>query len=91
VTYNFQTGNNKIKLHTEYENVTQKVLFGNAVLAALMSGRKYDVILQNGDCSGESNVRTLVFRNGSPLSNRNVVTKLNMEEIHVQVMLSDAG
>jgi hypothetical protein len=25
----------------KYENVTQKVLFGNAVFAALMSGRKY--------------------------------------------------
>jgi hypothetical protein len=37
VAYNFQTGN-KIKLLTEYEGVTQKVLFGNAVLAALMSG-----------------------------------------------------
>jgi hypothetical protein len=41
VAYNFQTGNNKIKLLTEYEGVTQNVLFGNAVLAALMSGRKY--------------------------------------------------
>jgi hypothetical protein len=46
VAYNFQTGNNKMKLLTEYESVTQKVLFGNAVLAALMSGRKYDVIPQ---------------------------------------------
>jgi hypothetical protein len=63
VAYNFQTGNNKIKLLTEYEGVTQKVLFGNAVLAALMSGRKYDVIPQNGDCSRESSVRTSVFRN----------------------------
>jgi hypothetical protein len=62
VAYNFQTGNNKIKLLTEYEGVTQKVLFGNAALAALMSGRKYDVIPQNGDCSRESNVRTSVFR-----------------------------
>jgi hypothetical protein len=41
VAYNFQTGNNKTKLLTEYEDVTQKVLFGNAVLAALMSGKKY--------------------------------------------------
>jgi hypothetical protein len=49
VAYNFQTGNNKIKLLTKYERVTQKVLFGNAVLAALMSGKKYDVIPQNGD------------------------------------------
>jgi hypothetical protein len=48
VAYNFQTGNNKIKLLTEYEDVTQEGLFGNAVLAALMSGRKYDVIPQNG-------------------------------------------
>jgi hypothetical protein len=33
----FEIGKNKIKLLTEYENVTQKVLFGFAVLAALMS------------------------------------------------------
>jgi hypothetical protein len=26
-----------------------------------MSGRKYDVIPQNGDCSRESNVRVLIF------------------------------
>jgi hypothetical protein len=63
VAYNFQTGNNNVKLLMEYEDVTQKVLFGNAVLAALMSGRKYNVIPENGDCSRESNVRTLVFRN----------------------------
>jgi hypothetical protein len=37
VAYNFQTGNNKIKLITEYEVVTRKVFFGNAVLAALMN------------------------------------------------------
>jgi hypothetical protein len=36
VAYNFQTGNNKTKLLTEYEGVTQKVLFGNAVLAVLL-------------------------------------------------------
>jgi hypothetical protein len=42
----------------EYENVTQKVLFSK-----LYSGRKYDIIPQNGDCSIESNVRTMVFRN----------------------------
>jgi hypothetical protein len=47
---------NGIKLLMEYENVTQNVLFGNAVLAALMSGRKYDVIPQNDHCSRESNV-----------------------------------
>jgi hypothetical protein len=42
VAYNFQTGNNKIKLLTEYEDTTQKVLFRNAVFAALMhfSGRR---------------------------------------------------
>jgi hypothetical protein len=31
VAYNFQTGNNEITLLKEYESVTQKVLFGNAV------------------------------------------------------------
>jgi hypothetical protein len=63
VAYNFQTENNKIKLLMEYESVTQKVLFGTAVITALMSGRKCDVIPQNGDCSRESNVCTSVFRN----------------------------
>jgi hypothetical protein len=41
VIYNFQNGNNKSKLRTEYERVTQNVLFGNAVLATMMTGRKY--------------------------------------------------
>jgi hypothetical protein len=51
VAYNFQTGNIKIKLFIDYESVTQKVLFGKAVLTALMSGINYDVISENGDCS----------------------------------------
>jgi hypothetical protein len=38
----------------EYESVPQNVLFGR-VLTALISGRKYDVMLQNGDCPRESN------------------------------------
>jgi hypothetical protein len=61
VAYNFQTGNNKIKLLTEYESVTHKLLFDNAVLAALMYGRKYNVMRQNGDCS--------VIEHGSPDNN----------------------
>jgi hypothetical protein len=65
VACNFQIGKNKIKLITEYENVTQEVLFGNAVLAALISGRKYDVISQNGECSRESNVLTWFFETKS--------------------------
>jgi len=32
VTYNFQTGNNKIKQLTEFEAVTQNVVFTNANL-----------------------------------------------------------
>jgi hypothetical protein len=82
VTCNFQTGKSKIKMLTEYENVTQRVLLGIAVLAALMSGRKCDVIIQNGDCR---------FSTKIPLPKRNVVTELNMEETHLQVMLSDVG
>jgi hypothetical protein len=39
VAYNFKTGNKKIKLFTGYESVTQKVLFGNAVLAIDEMGR----------------------------------------------------
>jgi hypothetical protein len=45
----FKSGE-KNKLLMEYESAAQKVLYCNAVLAALMSGRKYDVINQNGDC-----------------------------------------
>jgi uncharacterized protein YaiI (UPF0178 family) len=80
---------NKRKLLTEYENITKRVLFRDAVLAALMCGRKYDVTPQNGDCWRESNVRTLVFRNKVRYQKRNVVKELNMEKIHLQIMLSD--
>jgi hypothetical protein len=37
---NNQVRNNRIKLLTEYENISQEVLFGGVALAALMSGRK---------------------------------------------------
>jgi hypothetical protein len=70
---------------TEYERVTQIGIFSNALPAALMSGRKYGVVTHNGHCSRESNVRTLVFRKKSPLPKRNVVTELNMENIHLQI------
>jgi hypothetical protein len=50
VVYISQIRRNRIKLLTEYEILTQKVLFGNAVLAPLMSERKYNVIPENGDC-----------------------------------------
>jgi hypothetical protein len=47
MAYTFQVGSIKTKLPMEYENLTQRVLFSNAVLAALMSGRKYDILTQN--------------------------------------------
>jgi hypothetical protein len=56
VSCSFQTGQSRMKLLTEHENATQNGLFGNAVLIALISGRKYGVILQYGNHSGESNV-----------------------------------
>jgi hypothetical protein len=81
VAYNFQTGNNKIKLLTEYESVTRKVLIDSSVLAALVPGRKYYVIPQNGNCSRGSNERALVFRKRSPLSKCIVVTEFNMGKV----------
>jgi hypothetical protein len=69
MAYNFQNESNKIKLLTEYERLNQKVIFNNALLTALMSERKYDVIYQNDDCSRESNVRILVFRNSVQYQN----------------------
>jgi hypothetical protein len=62
MSYNFQTGENKINLLMEYKNLAQNVLFDD-VLAALIYGRKYDIIPRNGDCSRESNVRSMVFLN----------------------------
>jgi hypothetical protein len=55
-------GNNKIKPLTEYEDMTQKVLFGNAVLAALMSRRKYEVIPQIGDVVTELSMEKIHFQ-----------------------------
>jgi hypothetical protein len=84
VVYNFQTVNNKIKLRMKYERVIQTGLFGNAVLAALMSVRKLDVIPQNDDCSKESDVRPLVFGN-------KVRYGTQPGKFHLQIMLSDVG
>jgi hypothetical protein len=63
----------------EYDSVTQKVVFGNAVLAALISGRIYDVIPQN--------VRALVFRNKVRYQNATSVTDLTVEKIRLQLIL----
>jgi hypothetical protein len=54
MAYKFKSEKNKTSLLKEYESVTQKVLFGNTVLAALIYRGIYDVILQNGDCSREA-------------------------------------
>jgi hypothetical protein len=75
VAYNFQTGKKKIKLFMEYESVTQNILFAKTVLAALISGRKYDAITQHGDCG---------FSKQSLLLKRNFVTELNMEKITIR-------
>jgi hypothetical protein len=61
----------------EYEIQTQKVLFDDAELAALMSGIKYDVIFQN------------CFSKQNPLLKCNVVTDFNMEKILLQITLSN--
>jgi hypothetical protein len=61
-----------------------KILLGTAVLAALMSGKKYDVIPQNGDCSRESNVLTLIIKRQRRY--RNCYGKF-----HLQIMLPDVG
>jgi hypothetical protein len=63
MAYNFQIGNNKLELLKEYGSVTEKVLFNNAVFATLMPGINHDVITRNGDCSIESNLSALVYRN----------------------------
>jgi hypothetical protein len=84
----FQTRNNKIKLLMEYESVTQNVLFGNAILAALMSGRTYVVIPLKWRLFKRKQCVYLGFLKQSLLSKLNVVTELNMEKIHLQMMLT---
>jgi hypothetical protein len=64
----------------EYQNVTQKVLFGNNVFNAAMFGRKHDAIPQNGDCSSESNARTFVFRNKVHYKNATLQNSLPSEK-----------
>jgi hypothetical protein len=61
---------------TEYENLTQKVLFGNAILAALMSERKYYVIPQYLFCGFR-------FENYGPRKHDN-----NLESLRVDVVCS---
>jgi hypothetical protein len=90
LAYNFQNLKIRIKLLKEYESIAQRVPFGNVIFATLMSGKKYDVIIQNGGCSRENNVRTFVSKQTS-LSKFNPVTEFKMEKIHVQLKLSDAG
>jgi dynactin complex subunit len=52
-----------------------------------MSGRKYDIRSQNGDCPRESNVRTSVSETKF-LSKGQVVTKLNMEKIYLRQLFN---
>jgi hypothetical protein len=85
MAHNYQTGWNKMKLFMEYEIVAQNVLYDNVLLAALMSGRKYNVIPESGDCSKESNARILIFRSRVRYQNS---TSL---QIHFQIMRSDVG
>jgi len=47
VAYNFQTGDNKIKLLTEYEDVTQKVLFGDVVTELSMEKIHLQIMLSD--------------------------------------------
>jgi hypothetical protein len=96
MVYNFEISKNQIKLLMKYENITQRVfLLGNVVLTAFMSGREHDVISQHGDCSRESPVCVLacasVFRNKVRYQIVASLAELNMEKIHLQIMLSDAG
>jgi hypothetical protein len=46
VAYNFKTGNNKIKLLKEYENIL-KMFYLETLYWPLMPVRKYDAIPQN--------------------------------------------
>jgi hypothetical protein len=64
-----------MKLLTEYENETQKVVFYIAVLAVLMSGNY--VIHKNGDYLREINLCILVFRNKVRYQNATSFIELN--------------
>jgi hypothetical protein len=87
VVYNFEIGK-KIKLLMEYKNIT-KLLMEYKNITQKVSFR--NVHSQHG-CLGENvtsylNTRTVQEK----LSKDNVVTELNMEKIHIQIMLSDVG
>jgi hypothetical protein len=76
VASNFQIGKKKWNknVYGICKCKPERLLFGNAVIAELISGREYDVIPQNGDFG---------FSKQSLLSKSNVITELNMEQIHL--------
>jgi hypothetical protein len=90
VSNNLQTEKNKIELLTEYQNVTQKVLFYSVILNSMICGRKYDVMPKNGDFK-RSIIVCFGFLKQSPFSKCNVAIELNMGKMYFQIMLPDFG
>jgi hypothetical protein len=81
VAYSLQTGKKQNKTTLGCKITAQKVLFDNAVFAALMSGEK--ISRHTSKCT------YFGFLKQSPLSNSNVVTEYSIENIHHLIMLSD--
>lgn len=75
------------------QNCLQKIktaLFGKYVLFALMAGKKYD-ILENGDYSRKSSVRTVVSQNKVRYQNTTSVRNSVCKKIHFQNNLFDVA
>jgi hypothetical protein len=57
----------RIKLHTKYESVSHKILFGNGVFTVLMFGRKYvSSVFRKQFCIAVSGLRIIRFENPRP-------------------------
>jgi hypothetical protein len=76
MTNHIQTRNTKIKLLTEWERETQKVLFGNSVLVTFMNGENMSYLKM--ETVQEKAMRVFSFSKLGPLPKCSVGTELNI-------------
>jgi hypothetical protein len=75
----------------QHKSLTQNVLLGNTAIAAFMATKKIWRHISNWRLFKRKQCAYFGFSKQSPLSKHNVATELNMGEINLQIMLSDAG
>jgi hypothetical protein len=83
VAQNFQIRKKQNKIAHGISKCNSKSFIWKRCTRRIDVWEKYDIIPQNGDCSRESKVSTLVFRNKVRYQNAT-----SLQKIHLQLMLS---